>query len=189
MLTASSDRIIEALLADEADIGITFNAPRRIEIEIVGEFVEPIYCLVSASHAFASRASLTLADICSTPLALSEHSFGLRQIFERAVIERRLKPKIVVTTNSLELTKTMAATGKAVTFMPALTVIKELATGSLRAIPVSEPEFVSGRSSISVHRDRPLPHAAQEFLKVLTAELKGLSAAPRANPAGAAAVG
>jgi hypothetical protein len=50
---------------------------------------------------------------------------------------------------------------------------------------VSEPEFVSGRSSISVHRDRPLPHAAQEFLKVLTAELRGLSAAPRANPAGA----
>jgi DNA-binding transcriptional LysR family regulator len=183
--TASSDRIIEALLADEADIGITFNAPRRVEIEVVGEFIEPIYCLVSATHEFASRASLTLADICSTPLALSEHSFGLRQIFERAVIERRLKPRIVVTTNSLELTKTMAATGKAVTFMPALTVIRELATGSLRAIPVSEPEFVSGRSSISVHRDRPLPHAAQEFLKVLTAELRGLSAAPRANPAGA----
>ena len=178
--TASTDRIVEALLADEADIGITFNALPRVEIEVVGEFIEPIYCLVAASHAFAARESLTLADICTTPLALSEGSFGLRQIFERAVLARRLKPKVAVTTNSLELTKTMAATGKAVAFMQALTVIKELATGILRAIPMNEPEFVSGRSSISIHRDRPLPHAAQEFLKLLTVELKNLSAAPRA---------
>jgi DNA-binding transcriptional LysR family regulator len=180
VLTASTDRITEALLSDEADIGITFNAPPRAEIEVVGEFTEPLYCLVAASHEFANHTSLTLADVCTQPLALSEHSFGLRQIFARAVAKRRLKANVMVTTNSLELTKTMAATGKAIAFMPALTVIKELATGSLRAIPVEEGDFVRGRSSISIHRDRPLPHAAHEFLKLLTSEIMGLSQAPRA---------
>jgi DNA-binding transcriptional LysR family regulator len=78
--------------------------------------------------------AFSLDEICKHHLALPEHSFGLRQVFERAIAKRRLNPKILVTTNSLELTKTMAATAQVIAFMPALTVISELAAGGLRAI-------------------------------------------------------
>jgi DNA-binding transcriptional LysR family regulator len=70
----------------------------------------------------------------------------------------------------------MAATGQVIAFMPALTVIHELATGRLRAIPV--PDFTTARSGVVVHRDRPLSHAAQTFLKVLVASIQGLSEKP-----------
>lgn len=174
--TAPTDRIIEALMEDWADIGITFNAAPRAEIEVVGEFVEPISCLVSKTHPYADRRVLKMADICSQPLALPEHSFGLRQVFERAVRKRGYKPNVVVTTNSLELTKTMAATGQVIAFMPALTVTHEVETGSLLVIPVDEPEFAAARSSVSVHRDRPLPHAARAFLRLLTEESNAAAA-------------
>jgi DNA-binding transcriptional LysR family regulator len=174
--TAPTDRIIEALLEDWADIGITFNAAPRAEIEVVGEFVEPISCLVSKTHAYADRKHLTMADICKQPLALPEHSFGLRQVFERAVRKRGFKPHVVVTTNSLELTKTMAATGQVIAFMPALTVTHEVETGSLLVIPVHEPEFAAARSSVCVHRDRSLPHAARAFLQLLTQESEAAAA-------------
>ncbi|MDF3812729.1 LysR family transcriptional regulator [Rhodopseudomonas sp. BAL398] len=173
--TGSTDRIIEALLEDEADIGITFNAPRRPEIEVIAEHVEPISCLVAPTHVFADRTELNLDDICTQTIALPEHSFGLRQVFERAVAKRQRSPQVLVTTNSLELTKRMAATGQVLAFMPALTVIAELHSGGLRAIPVADPAFEAARSSISVHRDRPLPHAAQEFLKTLVNAIRGLS--------------
>ena len=177
--TGSTDRIVEALLEDEADIGITFNAAPRAEIEIIAEFVEPVSCLVAPTHEYAERDHLTLEDICRHSLALPEHSFGLRQVFERAVAERHLHPQVLVTTNSLELTKAMAATGQVIAFMPALTVISELATGALRAIPISDPGFEAARSCVNVHRDRPLSHAAQEFLKLLSSAIKGLSAKPK----------
>jgi DNA-binding transcriptional LysR family regulator len=177
--TGSTDRIVEALLEDEADIGMTFNAAPRAEIETVAEFVEPVSCLVAPSHEYADKASLTLEDICRQPLALPEHSFGLRQFFDKAVAERGLTSRVFLTTNSLELTKTMAATGRVIAFMPALTVIHELATGSLRAIPIADAGFASARSSVNVHRDRPLSHAAQEFLKILSASIRGLSAKPQ----------
>lgn len=180
--TGSTDRIVEALLEDEADVGITFNAIPRAEIETIAEFVEPVSCLVAPTHEYADRASLTLEDICKQPLALPEHSFGLRQFFDRAVAERRLTTHVLVTTNSLELTKAMAATGQVIAFMPALTVIHELATGSLLAIPISDPGFASARSSVNVHRDRPLSHAAQEFSKILAASIRGLSAKPPKEP-------
>jgi DNA-binding transcriptional LysR family regulator len=174
--TGSTDRIIEALLEDEADIGITFNAAARPEIEIIAEHVEAISCLVAPTHEYAGRTVLSLDEICRHALALPEHSFGLRQVFERAVAKQQLNPKVFVTTNSLELTKTLAATGQVIAFMPALTVISELTSGGLRAIPVSDPAFAAARSSVCVHRDRPLSHAAQGFLKLLTAAIRGLAA-------------
>lgn len=179
VVTASTDRIIEALLADEADIGIAFNAQQRSQIEVVESHHEPIYCLVSSHHRFASRDQVSLSEICEEPMALSDHSFVMRQIFERAVAKRRLQPRVAVTTNSLELTKRMAAAGEVVTFMSSLTVVHELSSGKLKAVPVAEPEFSMGTSTVNVHRDRHLPHAAREFLKMLGAEIRQLSPAPR----------
>lgn len=180
--TGSTDRIVEALLEDEADIGITFDAAPRAEIEIIAEYIEPVSCLVAPTHEYAQRSHLTLDDICKQSLALPEHSFGLRQVFERAIAARRLNPQVLVTTNSLELTKTMAATGQVIAFMPALTVITELSMGRLRAIPISDPGFALARSCVNVHRDRPLSHAAEGFLKALSTAIRGLSAkAPKSE--------
>lgn len=170
--TASTDQIIEALLEDNADIGITFNASRRAEIETIAEFPEPISCLVAAGHKYADRKQITLEELCKEPLALPDHSFGLRQSFERTVARHKLAPKVLVTTNSLELTNAMAATGHFIAFQPALAVISELEAGHLRAIPVADQELASARSSINVHRDRPLSHAAHEFLKLLAATIR-----------------
>lgn len=177
--TASTDRITEALLEDEADIGITFNASPRAEIETIAEFPEPISCLVARDHKYARRKSISLAEICKEPLALPDHSFGIRQSFERTVAKHKLSPKVLVTTNSLELTNTMAVTGQFIAFKPALAVITELGSGQLRAIPVADTELASARSSISVHRDRPLSHAAQEFLKLMTATIRAAKAKTR----------
>lgn len=177
--TASTDRITEALLEDEADIGITFNASPRAEIETIAEFPEPISCLVARDHKYARRKSISLAEICKEPLALPDHSFGIRQSFERTVTKHKLSPKVLVTTNSLELTNTMAVTGQFIAFKPALAVITELGSGQLRAIPVADTELASARSSISVHRDRPLSHAAQEFLKLMTATIRAAKAKTR----------
>jgi DNA-binding transcriptional LysR family regulator len=175
VVTSSTDRMIEALLDDVADVAITFNAAPRAEIEVIAEYIEPISCLVSPKHRFANRKKLTLAEICEDPLALPDHSFGLRQVFERAVGKARLHPRSVVTTNSLEFTKTLAATGEMLAFMPALTVLRETSTGVLRVIPVIDDDFKLARASISIHRDRPLPHAARAFLKMLSAEIEALS--------------
>lgn len=177
--TASTDRITEALLEDEADIGITFNASPRAEIETIAEFPEPVSCLVARDHKYANRKNLSLDEICKEPLALPDHSFGIRQSFERTVAKHKLNPRVLVTTNSLELTNTMAVTGQFIAFKPAMAVITQLGSGQLRAIPVAETELASARSSISVHRDRPLSRAAQEFLKLLTTTIRASKAKTR----------
>lgn len=166
----STDRILEAMIRDEADIGIVFNAKPRAAIEIVAQYSEPVMCLVSRDHTFADRDNLTLVEICSQQIALPLQSFGLRQLFDKAVLRQNLEPNIVISANNLELTRTMALTGRTLTIGPALSASKEIREGTLCAIPIVDEEFSLATSAICVHRDRRLSYAAHEFLKMLVQE-------------------
>lgn len=170
----STDRIIEALIRNETDIGAVYNSRPRPEIEVVAEHVEPVMCLVARSHTLAGRAGLSLAELCDTQVALPVCSFGLRQVFDRAVAARGLKPRVAVTANTLELTRKMALAGRMVTIGPALSAMKEIQQGLFVAVPIEEPEFREAKSMICVHKDRPLSYAAAEFLKKIAREFTKL---------------
>lgn len=174
--TMPTDDILAALMDHEADIGLTFNAPERAEIQIIEEYTEPISCLVAPHHRFANAKQLSLADIAKAPMAMAESNFGLRRIIEKALGPRRAGIQPVITTNSLEFTKAMAMTGEVVSFMPMLTVQREIRSGLLHAIPIDSPALASSTTSLCIHRDRPLSYPAREFLKLLRAEFCDLSA-------------
>jgi DNA-binding transcriptional LysR family regulator len=174
----SSDRIIEALMRDETDIGIVFNVKPRPAIEVAAQYSEPVMCVAHPSHPFADRESVTLAEICSQQVSLPVASFGLRQLIDQAIIKHRLTPDVLVSTNHLEMTKAMALAGKTLAIAPALAVRKELQDGRLKAVPISDPEFASATSAVCVHRDRRLSYAAAEFLKQLVKAFRAATASP-----------
>jgi DNA-binding transcriptional LysR family regulator len=172
--STSTDQIIAALLEHEADIGLTFNAPPRDEIQNIEEYVEPVTCIVSPDHRFADLPQLKISQLIDEPMALAESSFGLRQLIERAFQRYRSDFEPAITTNSLELTKAMAMTGSMIAFMPMLTVQRELNESVLKPIPVESKELAESRTSLCIHRDRALSFAARELLKVLRAEFRRL---------------
>lgn len=174
----SSDRIVEALIRDETDIGIVFAPKGRPSIEIVAQYSEPVMCLAHPAHPFADRESISLAEICSQQISLPVASFGLRQLIDQAIARHRLTPDILVSTNHLEMTKAMAMAGKTLAIAPALAARKELAEGRLVAVPISDAEFQAATSAVCVHRDRRLSYAAAEFLKRLTRAFQEATASP-----------
>jgi DNA-binding transcriptional LysR family regulator len=165
VFSESTDRIIEAIIKDEADIGVVYNVKNRPGIEIVAHYSEPVMCLASKDHPFAQRDSVTLAEVCSQQISIPFASFGLRQLFDKAVSRQGLTPDVLVSSNNLELTKTMAMTGKTLAIGPALAARKEIRDGSLKAIPIHDADFADATSAVCVHRDRRLSYAANEFLK------------------------
>lgn len=172
LVLAPTDRIIEAVVRDEADIGLTFNARPRPDLTVAARHAEPVSCIVSPQHPLARQKSVSLKTLQQYPLALPNDSFGLRQLIDMAAKRRRLTLRVLLTTNSLELTKTLAASGAAVAFMPAFTVSAEIARGSLRCVPVAEKAFQSASSEVCVHRNRDISSAARVFLTALIAEMK-----------------
>lgn len=175
--SSSTDQIVAALLEHEADVGLTFNAPVRDEIQTIEEYVEPVTCLVAPDHRFANVGQLKISQLIDEPMALAESSFGLRQLIERAFARYRSDFEPAITTNSLELTKAMAMTGTMIAFMPTLTVQRELRDGLLRPVPVESKELAESHTRLCIHRDRALSFAARELLKLLRAEFRALNAA------------
>lgn len=173
--TSSTDQIVASLMDHESDIGLTFNAPPRAELQIIDAYIEPICCLVAPSHRFAKLKQLKVNQLIDEPMALAEASFGLRQMIEQGLRRYRSDFEPIITTNSLELTKAMAMTGAMIAFMPLLTVRRELRDRSLLAIPIDSKELSESRTSVCIHRDRPLQYAGREFLKVLRDEFRALN--------------
>lgn len=174
VISDSLDGTVEALIRNEADIGVLYNNRPRPEIETLAVYGEPIMCLVGRGHPLAERERMTFAELCDMPLALPVQSYGLRQLFDSVVAERGLDPHITLSANSLELTRRMAIQGGVVTIGPALSALKEIQQGLCKAIKIDEPAFAQVRAMICVHRDRPLCFAAAEFLKKITTEFARL---------------
>jgi DNA-binding transcriptional LysR family regulator len=175
----STDRITQAIVTDEADIGITFNREARADVVTVAEYVEPLCCIVAPAHPLARCASVGLADVAGCKLALPTTSFGLRRMVDAAFIAARLQPRAILDTNSLELAKRLAMTGEAVAFMPGFMVQDDIDRGTLVAVALDSSASVQARTSVCVHRDRQLSFASRTMLRLLSDRLEALP--PRAG--------
>lgn len=174
VFTGSTDDILGALIDDEADIAITFNAPQRSDVVVVAEYAEPLCCLVAPTHPLAAHDQVSLAGLVSYPLALPTPSFGLRRMVDDALFAAGYQSCLALNTNSLELAKRLAMTGDAVAFMPGFMVAGEVAAGQLHLLRVETALFGDARTAVCVHRDRELPFAARAVLSTLCARFGAL---------------
>lgn len=179
--TGSTDAIVSALLSDESDLGITFNLRERTGIDVLFEVSQPLQVLVSPTHPLNRARSVGLKEIVAYPVAMPDRSFGVRDIFDRALQASGLSCTMLVTTNSLALTRSMARSGAAVTLSPSFAAGWELAAGQVVARPIRERRLLIGTASICKRAGRRLSAASDEFVDHVRAQLAGLSAEPRVH--------
>lgn len=168
---ASTDRIVDALVCDDADIGIALNAPPRAELSICGSWEEPLKAIVAPCHPLSSRSAITLEELSGYPAALPDTSFGVRRLVDRILHRAGVEPKVLVTTNSILTTTCVARQGIAYTLMPLFALERDYAANTLLAIPLTNRGLEPARVDICVHKNRPLPLAAKEFLDWLNQSL------------------
>jgi DNA-binding transcriptional LysR family regulator len=123
--------------------------------------------IVEALIELADQARVSLQQLCQRPLALPRQSFGLRQLFDRSAELHRLKPRIVIEANNLDILRAAAVLGACVTIGPLISARREIDAGLLRAIPIDLEAFNHVRSAVCVHQERVPSHAASAFLKCL----------------------
>lgn len=169
---ASTDRIIEAVVSDDADVGIALNAPRRPEVFIGGGWEEPLHAIVAPSHSLNGRKSISLQELAAYPAALPDRTFGVRRLTDRMLSKIGLEPLILVSTNSIFTTICIARQGIAYTLMPMFAVARDIDAGTLAAIPLTDEGLELSKVEVCIHRKRRLSLAATEFLAWLNASLR-----------------
>lgn len=164
-VTASStDQTMEALLSGLAEVGLMINPPVREAILTTEIERDAIMAAVAPNHRLAGREVVSLQELASFPLVLTEHPFGLRRQTDAVFSRYRVEPDVFCVTNSILLLKEIVKSGQQCTLLPRLAAKNEVRAGTLVTVPV--PEFADAPLvyCVSVLKQRSLSPAASVFL-------------------------
>ncbi|MDO1584276.1 LysR family transcriptional regulator [Rhizobium oryzicola] len=173
----SARQAIDALANAEADLVVTLFAPKMpgVKVRLRSEITYDL--IVAASHSAAALKEISVKEIADLPLALPDKNFGARQAFEEQFAREKLELDPVFVTGSLEMLKELVLREAAVTFLPALTVQREVELGLLAAVPIAGGKGVHTAIELCVAPDRQLSFAAARLVDFIEAFMQGAEAA------------
>jgi DNA-binding transcriptional LysR family regulator len=175
LTTGTTAEIENAVVEDEAHLGLIFNTSAEPKIRTRASVAQPLMVVCTPDHPLAKLERLTLEDLARVDICLPPKGFRIRQILSRAEHERQtwLAPKL--TSNSLQVLREMARSGAMVTLLPRVSVISDLQEGALVALHLLDTELEDTAISL-VHRiGRQLDGPPAELLSVIESKLKSWS--------------
>ena len=169
--TMGTEAIVDQVRNADADIGIALQPTTTEGVRVVHRVIDPMCVVFSTAHEFASAESVTFAEALRFPMALPDTSFGIRRIIDAACRKQKLKPNMVLETNSIEAMRGFARSGSGITMMPYFTSRRDVETGTVRAIPLDDDDLREPTIDIFVHLEREPPVSASKFLSILCDEI------------------
>lgn len=164
----STDRIIEALMAGDSDIGIVFFTSERPEIRVTSSQAEALNLIANPGHPLAHRRQVSLAEITQHTLVMPNASFGVRRIVDRHFSVAKLVARDILETNSIQLTRSLVRHGVGCTLLPHLSVERDLAAGLLTSVKLKDANMLATGIQVCTHRQHNLSAAAEAFLNTIT---------------------
>lgn len=158
-------QVAEAVLKEEAEIGIALDPPLRSELLLRTRWSQPLQAVVPPGHDLvALNRSLTLAEVLSQPHVLPDRSFGIRTLLERAASKAKLETIPIIETNSINATKSLVLANNCVTVLPPEAVSQEMASGSLVCLAVEEPMLSKATIDVITLRSSRISKAGDALL-------------------------
>lgn len=161
------DELTGDLIADQADLILTHEAPRKKEVAAVAVARQALCALVVTDHPLAARETLRLRDCLPFPLALADGTLAGRALIEQvlATASYKLEPRVV--SNSVELMQAFAAMNRGVCFQFRKPGKSPISSGNMVALPLVDPPLMQAKLTLAIRRDRVLPVAAAAFVEQL----------------------
>ncbi|MEP9379901.1 LysR family transcriptional regulator [Aquabacter sp. CN5-332] len=170
-----TDDVVAAVRSGEADIGLAFNAKPEREVEFRFRLVDQLNVFCAPDHPLAQKASVSLREVLSHPVAVPITGFGIRAMIDECCRIEGLRLKPALLTNSIDALRAFAKAGLGLSMNSLRSCQREVATGHLRAIPLADRALQSASMDVMVLAGRKLPVAVEAFLAQLhrSAEAQG----------------
>ncbi|MBN8412454.1 LysR family transcriptional regulator [Halomonas denitrificans] len=174
--TGSTSEIIEAVIQDEAHLGLMYHERVHPQLRFWHSSQQPLVALVSPSHPLAgAREALTIATLSDHPMALWRTGHGVRQLVDEGFREAGLRPQVNMQTNSLSVLLHAARSDLTLTLLPAFAAARELEDGRLVALEVDSERFRQARAHIVTRVGRRMPRAGLQLLRHLERWMRAFS--------------
>ena len=175
-----SKDVLEMVLRGEAEIGLA-RSLHHPQIETVSLGDDPLILVARRAHARARSRKAPLAEVADWPLIFFDRGSSDWTLSHGLFRLAGLVPNVVMEVESIEAAKRMVERGLGLAFLPRLAVAREIRSGRLVAIEVTNAAPL-GRSLDVIHsRHRPRSMEALTFLRTLQATVSEMAWA-RARP-------
>jgi LysR family transcriptional regulator, transcriptional activator of the cysJI operon len=160
------DKVYEAVLAGEADLGLISYPRRSKEIQVIAWRKEQMTVASPPWHALASKAVLRPEDLNGQEYVGFDPDLMIRRELDRFLRERGVEVRVTMQFDNIQMVKEAVALGSGVSILPDRTMHAEIEQGRLVSIPLHAPGLV--RPLGIIHRKRKVfNRATGSFLELL----------------------
>jgi DNA-binding transcriptional LysR family regulator len=159
-------KIYEALLADQADLGLVSYPEANKELKVIAWRREQMTVAAAPSHPLSRKQVVTPPDLNGQDYIGFDEDLSIRQALDRFFRENGVDVNLAMQFDNIQMIKEAVALGSGVSILPARTMEAEIQGGRLVSIPLDAPDLV--RPVGIVYRKRKkFNRAAQSFLELL----------------------
>lgn len=160
------DKIYEAVLTDQADLGLVSYPVSKRELAIIPWRKEQMAVALPPSHPLAAKAVLQPADLNGQDFIGFDEDLLIRRELDRFFRDQGVEVRQVMQFDNIQTIKEAVALGSGISILPARTMQTEIEQGRLVSVPLHAPQL--WRPVGIVHRKRKKFNlAAQAFLNLL----------------------
>ena len=159
-------KVVEAVLLDEADLGILSYPPANRSLTVLPWRSETMRFVCYPSHRLARRRLISAKDLAGENFVAFDGDLRIRKAIDRCLRKHQAHVKIVMEFDNIETIKQAIAVAAGVSILPQPTILKEVGNRTLAAVPLGMPELVRPLGIIH-RRSKRLSPAVERFLELL----------------------
>lgn len=162
-------RVYELVENDQVDLGLVSYPKSSRTIKAISWREEPMVLVCSPQHRLAKQAGVRLEDLHNLAMVGFDAELEIRHEIDRALTAARVETSVVMEFDNIETIKRAIEIDAGVSLLPRPTVEREVAAGTLVAIPLADVQLVRP-VGIVVRRGKELGKTARRFMQILQAE-------------------
>jgi DNA-binding transcriptional LysR family regulator len=162
-------KVVEAVVADQADVGIMSYPPADRALSVVPLRQEPMAFVAHPSHPLARRRVVLPAQLNGEPFVAFDRGLTIRKAIDRALRQQNVRVDIRMEFDNIETIKQAIMIKAGVSILPRHTVQMEAGVRSLVVIPLGIPDLFRPVGIIH-RRQKPLTPTANRFVQHLLKE-------------------
>jgi DNA-binding transcriptional LysR family regulator len=159
-------KVVEAVVADEADVGIMSYPPANRALTVVPLRQEPMAFVCHPSHPLARRRIVPPAQLNGEPFVAFDRELEIRRAIDRALRQHNVKVDIRMEFDNIETIKQAIMIRAGVSILPRHTVQMEANVRTLAVVPLGIANLVRPVGIIH-RRQKPLTPTANHFVQFL----------------------
>jgi len=169
-------KVVEAVLEDEADVGILSYPTASRALSVLPLRMEPMVLVAHPAHRLARRRSVAPGDLQGEKFVAFDRDLAVRKAIDRALRQHHVTVDVVMEFDNVETIKQAIGINAGVSILPRPSVLNESGLRTLAAVPLALPGLVRPIGIIH-RRGRRFTPVVARFIEELQRPGDGTSSA------------